>query len=36
MSMGVGEHIVRGVAVYVFLFVLLRFVGKKQRCVISN
>jgi uncharacterized membrane protein YcaP (DUF421 family) len=30
MSMGVGEHIVRGVAVYVFLFVLLRFVGKKH------
>jgi len=28
--MGVGEHIVRGVAVYVFLFVLLRFVGKKH------
>jgi uncharacterized membrane protein YcaP (DUF421 family) len=30
MSMGVGEHIVRGAAVYVFLFVLLRFVGKKH------
>ena len=30
MSMGVGEHIVRGVAVYVFLLVLLRFVGKKH------
>ena len=30
MSMGVGEHIVRGVAVYVFLLVLLRFVEKKH------
>jgi uncharacterized membrane protein YcaP (DUF421 family) len=30
MSMGVGEHIVRGAAVYVFLFLLLRFVGKKH------
>ena len=30
MSMGVGEHVVRGVAVYVFLFLLLRFVGKKH------
>ena len=29
MSMGVGEHIGRGVAVYVFM-VLLRFVGKKH------
>ena len=29
MSMGVGEHM-RGVAVYVFLLVLLRFVGKKH------
>jgi uncharacterized membrane protein YcaP (DUF421 family) len=30
MSMGMGEHIVRGVAVYVFLFLLFRFVGKKH------
>jgi uncharacterized membrane protein YcaP (DUF421 family) len=30
MSMGVGEHIVRGAAVYVFLFLLLRFVGKNH------
>jgi uncharacterized membrane protein YcaP (DUF421 family) len=30
MSMGVFEHIGRGVVVYVFLFVLLRFVGKKH------
>jgi uncharacterized membrane protein YcaP (DUF421 family) len=30
MSMGAGEHILRGVAVYVFLFLLLRFVGKKH------
>jgi uncharacterized membrane protein YcaP (DUF421 family) len=30
MSMSVGEHIVRGVLVYVFLFVLLRLVGKKH------
>ena len=30
MSMGAGEHVVRGVAVYVFLFLLLRFVGKKH------
>ena len=30
MSMGVTEHIVRGAAVYVFLFLLLRFVGKKH------
>jgi hypothetical protein len=30
MSMSVFEHIVRGVAVYVFLFLLLRFVGKKH------
>jgi uncharacterized membrane protein YcaP (DUF421 family) len=28
--MSVGEHIVRGVLVYVFLFVLLRLVGKKH------
>ena len=31
MSMGVGEHIIRGAVVYVFLFLLLRFVGKKHR-----
>ena len=30
MSMGLFEHIGRGVVVYVFLFVLLRFVGKKH------
>jgi uncharacterized membrane protein YcaP (DUF421 family) len=30
MSMGVFEHIGRGVVVYVFLFVLLRFAGKKH------
>jgi uncharacterized membrane protein YcaP (DUF421 family) len=30
MSIGVGEHIFRAVAVYVFLFLLLRFVGKKH------
>jgi uncharacterized membrane protein YcaP (DUF421 family) len=30
MSMGVLEHIVRGAVVYVFLFLLLRFVGKKH------
>lgn len=30
MSMGWGEHIVRATIVYVFVFVLLRFVGKKQ------
>jgi uncharacterized membrane protein YcaP (DUF421 family) len=28
--MGVFEHIVRGVMVYVFLFILLRFAGKKH------
>ena len=28
MSIGVGEHIFRAVVVYVFLFLLLRFVGK--------
>jgi hypothetical protein len=28
MSMGVFEHIVRGAVVYLFLLVLLRFVGK--------
>jgi uncharacterized membrane protein YcaP (DUF421 family) len=31
MSIGVGEHIFRAIAVYVFLFLLLRFVGKKRR-----
>jgi len=30
MSISVGEHIFRAVAVYVFLFVLFRFVGKKH------
>ena len=30
MSMGVFEHIGRGVVVDVFLFVLLRFAGKKH------
>jgi hypothetical protein len=30
MSMGVFEHIVRGAVVYLFLLVLLRFVGKKH------
>lgn len=30
MSMGVGEHIVRAAIVYIFLFVLLRFIGKKH------
>jgi uncharacterized membrane protein YcaP (DUF421 family) len=30
MSMSVGEHIVRAVAVYIFLFILLRYVGKKH------
>jgi uncharacterized membrane protein YcaP (DUF421 family) len=30
MSIGVGEHIFRAVVVYVFLFLLLRFVGKKH------
>ena len=30
MSMGVFEHIGRGVVVYVFLFCLLRFAGKKH------
>jgi len=30
MSIGAFEHIVRAVVVYVFLFVLLRFVGKKH------
>jgi hypothetical protein len=29
MSIGVGEHIFRAVVVYLFLFLLLRFVGKK-------
>ena len=30
MSMGVFEHIGRGVVVYAFLFFLLRFAGKKH------
>jgi uncharacterized membrane protein YcaP (DUF421 family) len=30
MSIGAGEHVVRAVVVYVFLFVALRFIGKKQ------
>ena len=30
MSVGIGEHLVRGVVVYFFLFVLLRFIGKKH------
>ena len=30
MSMGAGEHIVRAAIVYAFLFVLLRFIGKKH------
>jgi len=30
MSIGPGEHIVRAVVVYGFLFVVLRFIGKKQ------
>jgi len=30
MSVGVGEHIVRAAAVYGFLFVLLRWIGKKH------
>jgi uncharacterized membrane protein YcaP (DUF421 family) len=30
MSIGVGEHIFRAVVVYLFLFLLLRFVGKKH------
>jgi uncharacterized membrane protein YcaP (DUF421 family) len=30
MSISVGEHVVRAVAVYAFLFVLLRWVGKKH------
>ena len=30
MSIGIGEHILRAAAVYVFLFLLLRFVGKKH------
>jgi len=30
MSIGVSEHIFRAVVVYVFLFLLLRFVGKKH------
>jgi uncharacterized membrane protein YcaP (DUF421 family) len=30
MSISVGEHIIRAVAVYAFLFILLRWVGKKH------
>jgi uncharacterized membrane protein YcaP (DUF421 family) len=30
MSISVGEHVVRAIAVYAFLFVLLRWVGKKH------
>jgi uncharacterized membrane protein YcaP (DUF421 family) len=30
MSMGAGEHILRAAVVYIFLFVLLRFIGKKH------
>ena len=30
MSVGIGEHILRAAVVYVFLFLLLRFVGKKH------
>ena len=30
MSIGIGEHILRAAVVYVFLFLLLRFVGKKH------
>lgn len=30
MSVGSGEHVLRATIVYVFLFVLLRFVGKKS------
>jgi uncharacterized membrane protein YcaP (DUF421 family) len=30
MSIGVGEHILRAVIVYAFLFVLLRLIGKKH------
>ena len=30
MSMGVGEHIVRAAIVYIFLFLLIRFIGKKH------
>jgi uncharacterized membrane protein YcaP (DUF421 family) len=30
MSMSVGEHIMRAVVVYAFLFVLLRWIGKKH------
>ena len=30
MSMGAGEHIFRATVVYLFLFILLRYVGKKH------
>jgi uncharacterized membrane protein YcaP (DUF421 family) len=30
MSMGAAEHVVRAVAVYAFLFVFIRFIGKKH------
>jgi uncharacterized membrane protein YcaP (DUF421 family) len=30
MNMGLGEHVLRAAVVYIFLFVLLRFVGKKH------
>ena len=30
MSVGIGEHILRAAVVYFFLFLLLRFVGKKH------
>jgi len=30
MSMGIGEHIARASIVYIFLFVLIRFIGKKH------
>jgi uncharacterized membrane protein YcaP (DUF421 family) len=30
MSMSIGEHVVRAVVVFVFLFIALRLVGKKQ------
>jgi uncharacterized membrane protein YcaP (DUF421 family) len=30
MSIGVGEHILRAIVVYAFLFVLLRLIGKKH------
>ena len=30
MSMSIGEHIVRAATIYLFLFVMLRFIGKKH------